>query len=263
MARRVRRNPHGWRAGQQSYIYHWQRNFQELSREQEGEVSEQMLYKVLGPDDRPCNGGSGEYNLPHDGQPGEWMPPIEGELIPCENGYHLCTLAQLPSWLASRIYEAEGRGDHVDGGDKIAYREVRLLRLCAGWNERTARLFACDCAERVLPIYERDYPGDMRPRDAIAVARRFANGEATSRELCAAEAAAGDAARAAARAAAWDAAGAAAGDAAEAAAGAAAWDAAWDAAWAAARAAARAAAWAAAWAAERAWQSERLGELLS
>ena len=246
-------------------------------------MSEQMLYKVLGPDDRPCNGGSGEYNLPHDGQPGEWMPPIEGELVPCENGYHLCALAQLPSWLNARIYEAEGRGDHVDGGDKIAYREVRLLRLCAGWNERTARLFACDCAERVLPIYERDYPGDMRPRDAIAVARRFANGEATSRELCAAEAAAGDAARAAA----WDAAWAAAGDAARAAAGAAAWDAAeaaagdaaeaaaGDAAWDAARAAARAAAGdaaeaaagdaasAAAWDAERAWQSERLGELLS
>ena len=62
--------------------------------------------------------------------------------------------------------------------------------------DRVARLFACDCAEIVLPIFERACPQDQRPRQAIKVARRFAMGEATSEEL----AAAGAAARAAARA---------------------------------------------------------------
>ncbi|HVE17244.1 MAG TPA: Imm5 family immunity protein [Chthoniobacterales bacterium] len=72
--------------------------------------------------------------------------------------------------------------------------------------DRLARLFACDCAESVLHLYEKDYPEDKRPREAIRVARAFAEGKATREELAAARAAARDAARAAARAAAWDAA---------------------------------------------------------
>jgi hypothetical protein len=93
--------------------------------------------------------------------------------------------------------------------------------------DRLARLFACDCAEAVLHIYEKQFPDDKRPRDAVRVSRAFAEGKATRDELAAARAAAWDAARAAARAAAWDAARAAA----RAAARDAAWDAARDAAW--------------------------------
>ena len=96
--------------------------------------------------------------------------------------------------------------------------------------DRAARLFACDCAEAVLPIFERQVPIDARPREAIRVARAFAHGAATTDDLAAARDAAWDAAWDAARDAAW----AAARDAAGAAAGAAARD--------AARAAARAAA---------------------
>ena len=95
--------------------------------------------------------------------------------------------------------------------------------------ERDFRLFACGCAESVLPIYEKHYPGDDRVKNCIEVAKRYAVGKATEEERDAARAAG-----AAARDAAWDAAGAAgaARDAAWAAAGAAAGDAA-GAAWAA------------------------------
>ena len=99
--------------------------------------------------------------------------------------------------------------------------------------DRLARLFACDCAESVLNIYERDYPNDDRPRNAVRVAREFAEGRATNDQLAAAQ----DAALAAARAAARAAAQAAARDAAWVAALAAAQDAAWVAERAAARAA--------------------------
>ena len=105
--------------------------------------------------------------------------------------------------------------------------------------DKVARLFAADCADRVLPLYEARVPGDPRPRQAVNVARRYALGEATAEELVAAGAAAG----AAARAAAWAAAGAAA----RAAGRHAARVAAWGAARAAARAAGRGAAWGAAW----------------
>jgi hypothetical protein len=100
---------------------------------------------------------------------------------------------------------------------------------------RILRLWSCDCAERVLPIFERVMPGDLRPRRAILAQRRFVRGEigdAAGDAAWAARDAAGDAARDAV----WDARGAAG-----------------HAAWAAARAA---------WAAEEAWQIDRLREYL-
>ena len=74
------------------------------------------------------------------------------------------------------------------------------LRIVLEPADKDIRLFACDCAERVLPLYETNYPNDNRPRQAIETARRFANGQATLAELAAA--------RDAARVAAWAAAGA-------------------------------------------------------
>ena len=72
------------------------------------------------------------------------------------------------------------------------------------------RLFACDCAEQALPIFEKVYPDDKRPRKAVETARLFAEGKATQKELDAARYAAGTAARTAAWYAARAAAGAAA-----------------------------------------------------
>ena len=81
-----------------------------------------------------------------------------------------------------------------------------------------ARLMAADFAEAVLPIYEKQYPKDQRPRAAIEAARKFARGEIAADELAAASAAARAADSSAARAAAWAAASAAASAAARAAA---------------------------------------------
>ena len=103
------------------------------------------------------------------------------------------------------------------------------LRCCEPVAERDklARLFACDCAERVLPLFEKRYPNDKRPRKAIEVARRFVIGEATRGE----------------------------------------WSATWSATWSAARSAtwsaARSAAWSAARSAEIEWQTNHLQEMLS
>ena len=121
--------------------------------------------------------------------------------------------------------------------------------------EHRLRLWIADCAARVLHLYEKQAPTDMRVRACIIAARQFARGEIT--------AAAWAAAWAAARSAAW----AAAGDAAWAAARSAAWAAAGASAWAAAGASAWAAAWTAAGAAagnaEEKWQLDRLVAWLS
>ena len=49
--------------------------------------------------------------------------------------------------------------------------------------DKIARLFACDCAEDVLHIFEQEYPDDKRPHNAIETARKYAVGEATDEEL--------------------------------------------------------------------------------
>jgi len=204
-------------------------------------------YKSLSADGCSCNGGHSKWNLPSlqsDGtyKPGRWMPRVT-DIKPCERGYHVFEHKDILQWVNATLYECEVRGETTDHGDKIVAESARLIRPISGCNERTLRLFAGRVAEDVLPIYEREYPDDDRPRKAIETTRRYALAEATPEELAAARAAARDAALDAALAAARDAARDAALDAAwaaMAAAGYAAWDAAGDAAWAA-RDAARAA----------------------
>ena len=196
-------------------------------------------------------------------KPGEWTPAVN-ELVECEAGYHVTDMDNALGWANTEMYEVEAAPSSVFAkyDTKAAFSQCRLVRRIEKWNDRSARKFACDCADRVLYLFEDDYPDDKRPRTAIEVARRYAQGEATKVELAAAGDAAGDAARAAACAVAGDvardAACAAAWDAAGAAAGAAARDAACAATWSAARDVARSAAWDA----ERKWQTQHLCEML-
>lgn len=219
-------------------------------------------YKVLDRDGRSCHGGVAEWSLPtknDDGTwtPGDWMPPVEGYLKPCANGYHVVSIGQLLEWLGERIFEVEVGDEIVHDDDKSVVRTCRLTRECTGWNDLTARLFACDCAARVLHLYEAEYPDDDRPRKAIEVSRKYANGEATREELNTARDSALDAALAAtlnaARVTEWDTALNAASNAAWSAAEYSALDIAW---------AARDAAWDYAWDDERQWQEQRLREIL-
>jgi hypothetical protein len=165
------------------------------------------------------------------------------KLGPCERSY-LRVSAILPKRGKITARDAVEAGCNLDDLVWITSAVARNDKE----TERRLRHWLADCAARVLHIYERDYPNDVRVRGAIVAARQFADGQIGA----AAWAAAWDAARAASWAAAWDAARDAARDAAWDAARNAAWAASWDAAWAAARDAARAAARAAAWDATKA-----------
>ena len=188
-------------------------------------------YKVLDERGRSCHGGSAVWSLPTrnaDGTwtPGDWMPEVGGILRLCLTGYHIVTIDQLLDWLGPRIFEVEigsnvmrvninpdlalertvGQtylqidasigADIIHGPDKSVVRQCRLTRECIGWNEWTARLFACECAEKVLYIYEAEYPHDNRPRRAIEATRKYVKAvmrNASDAEIaeasCAAEAA--------------------------------------------------------------------------
>ena len=161
--------------------------------------------------------------LPKNGKPGKWLPKRKN-LTLCERGWHACTHNNLMDWANAQLYEVELEGEILKGTDKVAAEQMRFIRKIDAWNEKTARLVACRCARDVLPIFEREYPNDPRPRMAIETAEKYANGEANYDELDAAFAAARDAARSTARSTARSAARSAAMAAARDAAMAAAWD---------------------------------------
>ena len=133
------------------------------------------IYKVLASDGTPCHGGSGKWFMPKGKRPGKWMPAIK-DIQPCVRGYHFINLEQLPTWLGPTLYEVEVRGQVIHLADKSVAEQARLIRKVEIWNDKTLRLFAADCAEHVLGIYERVCPKDDRPRKAIQAARDFANG---------------------------------------------------------------------------------------
>ena len=152
-----------------------------------------MWYKVLDARGRTCNGGTAKWNLPKGDRPGRWMKPI-ANIKMCTRGYHLVAAAQITQWLTADdnlICEAEPRGEYLGPyGGKVCCTSARILRVVGKCSAKMLRLFACDCAERALAHVAEP---DSRSIAAIAVARRFANGEVTADQL----AAAWDAARAA------------------------------------------------------------------
>ena len=218
-------------------------------------------YKALNAD-RSCMYGTGAWPAV-----GEWLS-VEGALVACANGLHVCSRDTLVEWIGPAIWEIECDPAPVLLEGKWITSRARLVRRCEEWTERTARLYAAHCALDVLHLFERQHVEDPRPRAAIVAAIEHAEGQLDEESMADARdaawaagdaaRAAGDAARAAARAAgdagdAGDAAWAAARDA-----GDAAWDAARDAGDAgdagdAARDAGDAA---------RAWQTARLMQVL-
>lgn len=152
-------------------------------------MTTRLLFKVLNEDGTSCHGGKGRWPLPRGDRPGAALS-VRGTLIPCENGLHLCRLDDLLEWLGPAIWLAQVPDgvEEIACPDKVVVRTARLERRLTTWNRRTARLFACDCAEHVLPINP-----DPRCITAITVARRFVDGKATEATLAAARFAARDA----------------------------------------------------------------------
>ena len=131
---------------------------------------------------------------------------IEGDIELCRKGYHSSksfydALQYTPGAMACIV---EISGKTIKGGDK----QVSSTRKLIDARDATKVLmeFDVDCAERVLPNFEKYYPQDDRPRKAIQAARAFNKGAITQDGLSAAgsaawlaaESAAGSAARLAA-----------------------------------------------------------------
>lgn len=162
----------------------------------------ETLYKVLNADGTSPVAHAA-WSLPDGDRPGAWMPAIVGKLVRFQHGYHAVPLANLAQRLfeGARVYEVEidtGDGDTLAYGDEVVARRMRLVRLAGVATRRALVSWACDCAERAVPLYERRYPDDGRVRACIETTRRYLDGDATLAEVRAARDAA-DAAYAATR----------------------------------------------------------------
>ncbi len=84
--------------------------------------------------------------------------------------------------------EAPERWARLESNNVETWLHAAIKQLAADTSQRLAhQLFAADCIERVLPIYEREYPHDVRVRNAIQVRRLFAQGLASFDEWTAAQ----------------------------------------------------------------------------
>ncbi|HSW48064.1 MAG TPA: hypothetical protein VLG67_03185 [Candidatus Saccharimonadales bacterium] len=55
----------------------------------------------------------------------------------------------------------------------IAHKDEELVGLVDRTNHQTLAVWAIDCAERVLPYFEKEYPKDPRPRNAIIILKEW------------------------------------------------------------------------------------------
>ena len=104
-----------------------------------------------------------------------WTP--NAKPILCRSGWHGMeekdVLAHLPG-VGAVLYEVEARGEIVKGNDKFAAESMRFKYVVGEATEQKLRLFMCDVAEDVLPIYEAWAPSDDRCRRSIEAGRAYA-----------------------------------------------------------------------------------------
>jgi len=136
----------------------------------------EKVYKTL------LNGRVGRFSGVVWPERGKWFE-VEGVLMPCISGLHLCRAKDLLEWLAPEIWEAEYEGECIEEKDKLIVRKARLIRRLENWDLTAARLFELDCAEHFLWRYEEVHNEDKRPRKAIEIARRYIEGKAEEKEL--------------------------------------------------------------------------------
>ena len=80
---------------------------------------------------------------------GAWQPRIEGELVPCDIGFHVLTAFQLPFWCGTQLDLVEADlADAIDDYDTTVVRTWRHVRRLM-WDEKRMVEYAQACVERV------------------------------------------------------------------------------------------------------------------
>lgn len=148
---------------------------------------------------------------------GKWCE-FDGRLSMCSKGFHcsprvIDAMQYVPLEILAQV---EVDGNHLEDKNKSCWRKMRMVKAWR-WTKKDSVALAIFAAELTLANFEKGYPDDKRPRQAIEAAKKVLEAD-TEENRSAAELAAELAARSVAR------------SAAESVARSAAWSAAWSAA---------------------------------
>jgi len=104
---------------------------------------------------------------------GKWCH-VGGAIELCKNGFHASpTILDAMAYVsAGWICRVKVRGNCYMGNDKSAWSDMIIVKRYK-WTKKMSLALAIYAAELVLPIFEKEYPEDMRPRDAIAAAKAY------------------------------------------------------------------------------------------
>jgi len=104
---------------------------------------------------------------------GKWCH-VDGAIELCKNGFHASpTILDAMAYVsAGWICRVKVRGNCYMGNDKSAWSDMIIVKRYK-WTKKMSLALAIYAAELVLPIFEKEYPEDMRPRDAIAAAKAY------------------------------------------------------------------------------------------
>jgi hypothetical protein len=103
---------------------------------------------------------------------GEWQT-VKQTLSICKVGLH-CSKDpyQAFSYVHGEVLAiVECKGDSIVQNDKEVYSHMRIATAYQ-WTKKDSVAFAIYAAELVIDIYEKKYPGDKRPRQAIEAAKK-------------------------------------------------------------------------------------------
>ena len=150
------------------------------------------LYKSL-PADRKPNGFKFKKGIWH---------KHKGDIKICEAGFHASkNIIDAMNYVnAGWIAKVQVRGKSIIQNDKECWSEMKIVEW-KKWTKKDSVSLAIFAAELVLKNYEKEYPDDKRPREAIEAAKKVLKAN-TAKNRSAAEFAA-ESAWSAARSAAW------------------------------------------------------------
>jgi hypothetical protein len=127
-----------------------------------------MLYKFLDRKGRGIVSRNGDQKW----KVGEWYK-CEEKLDMCNVGFHASPkIYQAFSYIqGSVVAKVEVRGKHKSQDDKEVWEEMRIIE-AKKWTKKDSVALAIFSAELVIENYEKECPGDDRPRKAIEAAKK-------------------------------------------------------------------------------------------
>ena len=125
----------------------------------------------------------------HKWKVGEWYE-CDGDVDMCHNGFHCSKgIYQAFSYVQGEILaEVEVKGKHESQIDKEVWQKMRVVKTYR-WNKKDSVLFSIYCARLCLKNFEKEFPDDKRPREAIEAAEKYVKNPTAKNKLAARSAA--------------------------------------------------------------------------